>query len=115
MHRQPNPRHVWLAIALAIAGMILLFATRTASAAEPLRGQALYESRCTSCHEKSVHGRVKREAKDFNAVRAWVERWNASLALRWDGEEVDDVAAFLNNTYYRYPCPPTICKVVSLR
>lgn len=91
--------------------------TLAPAAAQPdiSRGRALYELRCQGCHSESVHARVKRTAKDFEDVRRWVERWNTSLALRWDAQEVEDVALALNDTYYRYPCPPTVCKVVSLR
>lgn len=80
----------------------------------PDRGAALYELRCTGCHGQSVHSRDKRLAADFGAVRAWVERWRATLRLDWSADEVDDVAVHLNRRYYRHPCPPTTCKVVSL-
>lgn len=79
----------------------------------PERGEALYEMRCTGCHSQSVHGREKRVATDFPAIRAWVDQWNATLRLGWDAGEVDDVAVHLNRRFYRYPCPPTACKVVS--
>jgi hypothetical protein len=87
------------------------------AAAQPdiTRGRALYELRCLGCHAESVHARAKRVAKDFDEVRAWVARWNTSLSLYWEAKEVDDVALYLNHAYYQYPCPPTTCKVVSLR
>jgi mono/diheme cytochrome c family protein len=85
----------------------------TAAAADPARGQALYELHCQGCHAESVHARAKRVAKSFDEVRSWVARWNASLSLAWSGEEIDDVALHLNTRYYRYPCPPTACRVVS--
>ena len=107
-------RHAVLIAVVVLATPAILFATRSASAADVQRGRALYESRCGTCHSESVHGRTKRVATDFNAVRGWVERWNGTLRLRWGDEELDDVAAYLNDTYYRFPCPPTVCKVVSL-
>lgn len=82
-------------------------------AADADRGRALYELRCGNCHSESVHGRKARVAKDFNDVRAWVVRWTANLKLAWTQEEIDDVALYLNGTYYRYPCPPQVCKVIS--
>lgn len=89
-------------------------ALRDASGADARRGAALYESRCGGCHSESVHGRSKRVAKDFGDVRRWVSRWNETLKLQWGDEEIDDVSVYLNNTYYRYTCPPQVCKVVSL-
>jgi len=108
------PRHPSIFIAVVVfVAPVMLFATRPASGADAVRGAALYDLRCGGCHSESVHGRAKRVATDFEDVRRWVNRWNATLALRWAVEEVEDVTLFLNATYYRYPCPPTVCKVVS--
>jgi hypothetical protein len=107
-------RHRILFIGVVIAAAIVLAAPRGAAGADPQRGRVLYEASCGNCHSESVHGRAKRVATDFTEVRRWVSRWNESLALRWGDEEIDDVALHLNDTYYRYPCPPSVCKVVSL-
>ena len=107
--------HLLLLAAVVVAAVAALFASRGVSAADIGRGRALYELRCDGCHSESVHGRAKRVAADFEDVRRWVARWNATLALQWTAEEIDDVAVHLNTTYYRYPCPPAVCKVVSLR
>jgi len=96
------------------AALTLAPGTRNAQAADAERGAALYELRCGTCHSESVHGRQKRAAADFDEIRGWVERWNRSLMLRWDNEEVDDVAVHLNNTYYHYACPSRICKLLTL-
>lgn len=108
------------AVVITIA-MIAAFATclvlvaRRAESAEIARGQALYTASCASCHAESVHGRRNRAATDFDSVRRWVARWSDNLGLRWDADEIDDVAAYLNQRYYKYPCPPDVCKVVSLQ
>jgi hypothetical protein len=101
-------------LAAIVAAALLLIVPREAPGADAERGRALYESRCGSCHSESVHGRKKRVAADFDDVRRWVSRWNANLGLRWGDEEIDDVSVYLNTTYYRYSCPPSACKVVSL-
>ena len=77
------------------------------------RGRDLYELRCLGCHAESVHGRAKRVARSFEDIRSWVARWNTSLSLGWTDAEIDDVTLHLNARYYRYACPPTVCKVVS--
>ncbi|HEY4998217.1 MAG TPA: hypothetical protein VII36_03695 [Usitatibacter sp.] len=109
------PRSHSIPIAMVfIAALVILLAARSASGADAERGAALYEARCGDCHSESVHGREKRVARDFGEVRKWVSRWNENLGLRWGDEELDDVSVYLNNTYYRYTCPPQVCKVISL-
>ena len=95
---------------LVTAALALPLATL---AADPDRGRDLYELRCQGCHAESVHARARRVARSFDEVRGWVARWNASLTLGWTAEEIDDVTVHLNTRYYRYPCPVTVCKVVS--
>ena len=102
---------------LRILALLAALAPPVAASADaplpPDRGRDLYELRCMGCHATRVHGREKRVARDFDEIRAWVGRWSGSLGLAWGEEEIDEVAIHLNRLYYRYPCPPTTCKVVS--
>ena len=100
--------------AVAILAAALLAPSSLALAADTERGRALYEMRCGGCHSESVHGRTKRAAADFEEVRQWVARWSQHLGLGWGAEDIDDVAVHLNNSYYRFACPPETCKVISL-
>lgn len=81
---------------------------------DPERGRSLYELRCGECHAESVHGRAHRVARDLGEVRQWVRRWSDQLHLGWGHEEVADVAAYLNATYYRFACDAPDCGVVSM-
>lgn len=100
---------------MRILGIALLVAAAGSAAAADLdRGRLLYELRCGACHTESVHGRKHREAKDFDGIRGWVGRWNQTLMLGWNGEDVENVAVYLNEQYYRYKCPPEVCRVVSI-
>jgi hypothetical protein len=99
-------------IALLIATTLRIGAS---AAADMERGRILYEARCDGCHAESVHGRQKRAAADFEAVREWVRRWGANLGLKWTSDEVNDVAAHLNARYYRFACPPSDCPVTGRR
>lgn len=107
-----RPRHRPL-FALALAAPLAVLAAPPYPEAQMERGRALYDLRCTHCHATSVHSRDRRVAADFGEVRGWVARWGRDLGLRWGDEEIDDVAVYLNATYYRYPCPPTVCKTLS--
>jgi mono/diheme cytochrome c family protein len=101
---------------IAIAAVATI-ASAAALAAPPLpspelqRGRALYETRCIGCHDRSVHQRESRLARDFATLRAQVIRWNANAGGEWRTEEIDQVSAYLNERYYKFTCPPEICKV----
>ena len=95
-------------------GIACAFAADLPASTPPDRGAELYELRCGGCHGQSVHSREKRVAADFRAVREWVERWNAALGGQWSPDEVSEVTIYLNRRYYRFACPPTDCKVVSV-
>jgi hypothetical protein len=97
-------------IRLALALLAATSMTQAAPAADPVRGKTLYETRCWICHETSVHSRSPRSAKTFEDVRGFVARWDKELGGGWSPEDIDDVTVFLNGTYYRYPCPASVCK-----
>ena len=84
-------------------------------AADAGRGRSLYDTSCNGCHAESVHGRAKRAAADYEAIRGWVRRWSANLGLKWTDDEVADVTAHLNARYYRFACPPPDCGATGSR
>jgi hypothetical protein len=95
---------------LSLAALLAALGTaQSVGAADPGRGQALYESRCTGCHNKSVHQRESRKATTFEGILAQVSRWNETLGGDWKAEDMEDVAAYLNQRYYKLPCPAAIC------
>jgi len=65
------------------------------------RGENLYLNHCLSCHESTAHIRENRRASNLAEVRRWVARWSLQLELGWGPDEVEDVTAYLNRTYYR--------------
>lgn len=98
-------------LATALAALVLSCATASAAqTADAERGKVLYETRCSGCHESSVHQRNARKAKSFAGVRAQVLRWSEQVGGIWSADEVDSVTQFLNRRYYGFPCPQSICK-----
>lgn len=84
-------------------------AQRAQGAPAAARGQALYETRCVACHDRSVHRRESRQAGDFDALRREVARWSANAGADWRADEIDAVSGYLNDRYYRFPCPASVC------
>jgi hypothetical protein len=97
-------RRCALAAALAAA-----LGASHAHATDPARGRALYEARCGGCHNESVHNDNSRKARNFEEARRRVADFAARIDTRWNPAQVDDVAVFLNERYYRFPCPPALC------
>lgn len=81
-----------------------------AYSADADRGKALYEERCDNCHTRSVHVRESRKASSFEGVLAQVARWNAELGGDWSVDEINDVTVYLNNRYYFFRCPESVCR-----
>jgi mono/diheme cytochrome c family protein len=92
-------------LALGLAGL-----SGAQAAADAGRGKIMYETRCSACHASSVHNRNARKATSFDGLRAQVLRWSTEVGGSWSGDEIDDVTRYLNQRYYRYPCPQSVCK-----
>lgn len=67
------------------------------------RGELLYTTNCIACHTTQVHWRDKRLVTDWTSLTAQVNRWQVNAGLDWTGDEILDVARYLNATYYRLP------------
>ena len=97
-------------IKFALALACVMCALAPAHGADAERGKALYEARCDLCHRTSVHLREARKATSFDGVRAQVARWNTELGGAWSVDEIDDVTVYLNDRYYSFPCPGSVCR-----
>ena len=111
----PNARIGILGGAVAALAFVLSALAGGALAADASRGRVLYEQRCQTCHERSVHNRDLRKAKSFDALRDQVQRWSAEVGGIWTAEDTDDVTLYLNEQYYRFPCPQRLCRANQAR
>jgi mono/diheme cytochrome c family protein len=79
------------------------------AAVDVLRGGELYGTYCTACHTARVHWREKRLVQSWDDLRYQVTRWQKIAGQNWSREEIDDVSAYLNRTFYEVPCPLIGC------
>ena len=104
-------RHIRrLRLTLSIAA--LLAATHGLPAnSQPIKsgkiGQLLYESNCQSCHLAQADWRNKRLVNDWVSLKTEIKRWQVNLGLRWDDDQVHQVALYLNHRYYKLAAPRT--------
>ena len=101
-------RFVRLLFAASAVGVPLL---GFAQGPDVSRGKALYETRCVECHDRSVHARKPRSARSFAEIREYVLRWDRETGALWRADEVDAVTRYLNERYYQFPCPATLCSL----
>ena len=55
---------------------------------------------CESCHNPEFYTRADRKATSLAKLEAMVERCNTNMDVGWFPEDVADVAAYLNESYY---------------
>ncbi|MBP6252310.1 MAG: cytochrome C [Rubrivivax sp.] len=89
---------------IALVGLLL---ATSLAAAEPSRGQLLYDTHCIACHSTQLHWREKRVVQDWPGLLVEVGAWQARAQLRWSAADIEAVAAYLNQTLYRLPSAPT--------
>ena len=81
----------------------------SAAAADSARGKLLYETHCLQCHSEGISQREKKIARSYPEIRAEVVRWYRNIRLSWQPGDVEDVARYLNDRFYRYPCTGERC------
>jgi mono/diheme cytochrome c family protein len=92
--------------AVALFATLWLFALpAVAGPIDPDHGKLLHETFCVECHGESVAKRETRIAKSYEELRRQVVRWQSNSGLKWDPQDIDDVTAYLNATYYKFKCP----------
>lgn len=88
----------------------LLFSATTAGAADIAHGKEIHDAHCTSCHigmtggdGSLIYTRKDRRVTSLSALQAQVRRCDASLEFKMFDEDIDDVVAYLNQSYYKFP------------
>lgn len=102
-----NLRTVLVAASFALSGCGTAPTDRPA-AAQPLgpdaeRGRALYDTACVQCHTTQAHWREKRLVRSWPDLIHQVTRWQAIAGQSWRREDVEDVAAYLDQRFYKLP------------
>lgn len=80
------------------------------SFADPQRGSLLYDGACLACHNERKHWRDRRQVATWPQLVYQVDRWQRIAGQNWQPAEINDAAAFLNQRFYRLPCPIAGCE-----
>ena len=93
------------AAALAVLGT----AAAPAQAADVAAGKKLHAEHCVACHTSLMDGepsrmytREERKVDSRQALKSRVRQCELSLGLQWFDDDIADVAAYLNEQYYKF-------------
>lgn len=65
-------------------------------------GKALHDESCVRCHDDAMYTREDRKTKSYTLLRNRVAQCEIMAELIWFEEEVDDVTAYLNESFYHF-------------
>ncbi|WP_047552903.1 c-type cytochrome [Methylotenera sp. G11] len=74
------------------------------------RGKLLYSLHCISCHNEQPHWLANKKAADWPSLVAQVNLWQNIANLKWDHNDIENVARHLNTLYYHYPVADTVAR-----
>ena len=81
----------------------------SAHAVDLKRGKQLLEENCIKCHADMVGGdgskiytRENRRIDSLAGLNKQVHRCKNSLGVSWPEDQIADVVAYLNKTYYKF-------------
>ena len=79
-----------------------LLATGSGALADAEHGQELHDKHCMKCHDTGVYTRENRRIADQDALLKQVKRCELNLGLRWFDKDINDVAQYLNQSFYKF-------------
>lgn len=96
-------------IAYIAATLAALLAAGHAQAADIERGKQLHDANCIHCHASimggngtAIYTRPDRRIESLPALQKQVRRCKNSLGISWPEDQVQDVVAYLNQTFYKF-------------
>ena len=72
------------------------------AAGDPARGEKLHQD-CLGCHGTELYVPPKAKVKTLAALKKEVQRWNDRMNPKFTTQEVDDIVAWLNRDFYKFP------------
>lgn len=87
---------------LMLAVSVLLLNVPLVQAGDAKHGQELYQANCTRCHDTSIHTRPNSIIHSLDGLKKRVQFCESNGRLNWSSEQIEDVAAYLNKTFYKF-------------
>ncbi len=95
-------------VSMTVLALMHGAATAQAPAVPATRGALLYQNHCAACHTEQMHWRERRQARNWDSLRALVRHWQGEARLSWTDADIDAVTRHLNETIYRFDAPAQV-------
>ena len=73
-----------------------------AGAADLAKGKTLHDSICKTCHQADYYTRKDRIIHSVEELKQQVGRCQTGAGENWSVTDIEDVTAYLNDTYYKF-------------
>ncbi|MDP1674662.1 MAG: cytochrome c [Burkholderiales bacterium] len=80
----------------------VLAAPAVQAAGDPVRGEQLHQD-CLGCHGTELYLPPKAKVKTLAALKKETERWNDRMNPKFTRQEIEDIVAWMNRDFYRFP------------
>jgi hypothetical protein len=81
-------------VALALTGP-------AAGAGDPVKGAGLHDD-CLGCHGTELYVPPSAKVKTLAALRKETEKWNDRMNPKFTKQEIEDLVAYLNASFYKF-------------
>lgn len=78
-----------------------LLLAATATAADIAKGKTLHDTVCKTCHQSDYYTREDSIIHSLADLNKQVKNCQAGAGENWSAAQIEDVAAYLNATYYK--------------
>ena len=72
------------------------------AAGDPVRGEKLH-AYCLGCHGTALYVPPQAKVKTLAALKKEIERWNDRMNPKFNEQEIEDLMAYLNRDFYKFP------------
>lgn len=91
-----------LSAVLLCAVLFAMAGSPAFAAGDPVRGEKLHQD-CLGCHGTELYVPPRAKVKTLSALKKETERWNDRMNPKFTKQEIDDIVAWLNRDFYKFP------------
>jgi mono/diheme cytochrome c family protein len=81
---------------------VLGVAAPVIAAGDPVKGAKLHDD-CLGCHGTELYVPPRAQVKTLAALKKETERWNDRMNPKFTRKEIEDLVAYLNANFYKFP------------